>query len=259
MDIDPADISQLIGKGGETIRRIQEESNASVNISRDSGSIRIHSPNPEAIESAKELIQKIVGNSSKISIPAPAYTIPSVIGKGGSKIRELQSEFGVSFDLDRQTETILIRGSIDKLPAARAAVERIIEAVPKPSNPIDSEQRVSSKKTVQPLSKTKEVQESEPVDDVTAQFKAVPVGADPTIARKLSKSQKKRAKKKQLEDSANSDVFQMLVGSGTSPAAPIAAAPMTPALEVGALLCGDKVTKPNDSYYHSSSGYTLRL
>ena len=58
IQIDPLLIGKIIGKGGETIRRIQEESGAKINID-DDGVITIASPDMTSIEKAKTWISDL--------------------------------------------------------------------------------------------------------------------------------------------------------------------------------------------------------
>ncbi len=58
VQIDPALIAKIIGKGGETIRRIQDESGASVNID-DDGVITLASPDLQSIEEAKRWVRDL--------------------------------------------------------------------------------------------------------------------------------------------------------------------------------------------------------
>ncbi|MDA3959674.1 MAG: polyribonucleotide nucleotidyltransferase, partial [Planctomycetota bacterium] len=58
VQIDPEFIGKIIGKGGETIRKIQEDSGASVNID-DDGVITLASPDMNSIEKAKQWISDL--------------------------------------------------------------------------------------------------------------------------------------------------------------------------------------------------------
>ena len=59
MKIDPDKIREVIGKGGSVIQKITAESGATVDI-EDDGTIHIASPNAEACEAAKKMIETIV-------------------------------------------------------------------------------------------------------------------------------------------------------------------------------------------------------
>ena len=57
--IDPDKIREVIGKGGSVIQKITAESGAQVDI-EDDGTIHIASPNAEACDAAKKMIETIV-------------------------------------------------------------------------------------------------------------------------------------------------------------------------------------------------------
>ena len=59
MKIDPDKIREVIGKGGSVIQKITAESGATVDI-EDDGTIHIASPNAEACDTAKKMIETIV-------------------------------------------------------------------------------------------------------------------------------------------------------------------------------------------------------
>uniref|UniRef100_A0A7N8X6I5 Far upstream element (FUSE) binding protein 1 n=1 Tax=Mastacembelus armatus TaxID=205130 RepID=A0A7N8X6I5_9TELE len=103
----------IIGRGGEQISRLQQESGCKIQIAPDSGgmpdrSVTLTGP-PESIQSAKRLLTEIVEKGR----PAPAFhhndgpgmtvqeiMVPAskaglVIGKGGETIKSLQERAGV--------------------------------------------------------------------------------------------------------------------------------------------------------------------
>ncbi|XP_062259787.1 far upstream element-binding protein 1 isoform X9 [Platichthys flesus] len=103
----------IIGRGGEQISRLQQESGCKIQIAPDSGgmpdrSVTLTGP-PEAIQGAKRLLTEIVEKGR----PAPAFhhndgpgmtvqeiMVPAskaglVIGKGGETIKSLQERAGV--------------------------------------------------------------------------------------------------------------------------------------------------------------------
>uniref|UniRef100_A0AAQ5ZYC7 K Homology domain-containing protein n=1 Tax=Amphiprion ocellaris TaxID=80972 RepID=A0AAQ5ZYC7_AMPOC len=103
----------IIGRGGEQISRLQQESGCKIQIAPDSGgmpdrSVTLTGP-PESIQTAKQLLTEIVEKGR----PAPAFhhndgpgmtvqeiMVPAskaglVIGKGGETIKSLQERAGV--------------------------------------------------------------------------------------------------------------------------------------------------------------------
>jgi polyribonucleotide nucleotidyltransferase len=56
--INPEKIGAIIGPGGKTIRRIQEETGATIDV-EDDGSVLIYSPNGESLFNARKEIEKL--------------------------------------------------------------------------------------------------------------------------------------------------------------------------------------------------------
>uniref|UniRef100_A0A5F8GS92 Far upstream element binding protein 1 n=1 Tax=Monodelphis domestica TaxID=13616 RepID=A0A5F8GS92_MONDO len=103
----------VIGRGGEQISRIQQESGCKIQIAPDSGGLPERScmltGTPESVQSAKRLLDQIVekgrpapgfhhgdgpGNAVQ-EIMIPASKAGLVIGKGGETIKQLQERAGV--------------------------------------------------------------------------------------------------------------------------------------------------------------------
>ncbi|XP_069795413.1 far upstream element-binding protein 1 isoform X3 [Narcine bancroftii] len=103
----------IIGRGGEQISRIQQESGCKVQIAPDSGGLPERScmlmGNPDSIVAAKRLLDQIVergrigpgthhgdgAGTSVQEIMIPASKAGLVIGKGGETIKQLQERAGV--------------------------------------------------------------------------------------------------------------------------------------------------------------------
>uniref|UniRef100_A0A803U0V4 Far upstream element binding protein 1 n=1 Tax=Anolis carolinensis TaxID=28377 RepID=A0A803U0V4_ANOCA len=109
----------IIGRGGEQISRIQQESGCKIQIAPDSGGMPERScmltGTPESVQSAKRLLDQIVekgrptpgfhhgdgpGNAVQ-EIMIPASKAGLVIGKGGETIKQLQQAKEMVLDLIR--------------------------------------------------------------------------------------------------------------------------------------------------------------
>ncbi|XP_060629755.1 far upstream element-binding protein 1 isoform X5 [Anolis sagrei] len=109
----------IIGRGGEQISRIQQESGCKIQIAPDSGGLPERScmltGTPESVQSAKRLLDQIVekgrptpgfhhgdgpGNAVQ-EIMIPASKAGLVIGKGGETIKQLQQAKEMVLDLIR--------------------------------------------------------------------------------------------------------------------------------------------------------------
>lgn len=155
-------VGLIIGRGGETIRDLQERSGCHVNIVGESKSINGLRPvnliGPyEAASMAKEMIMEIVesdnrstngppaptrsqpreGGPDKIqdTISVPSEAVGMIIGKGGETIREMQNTTGCKINViqqpragetDREIELV---GSHDSINRAKRAIEDKVEAV----------------------------------------------------------------------------------------------------------------------------------
>ena len=90
----------LLGKGGATINRISTESGAQLDLGKDPDcSIRIHGLAP-AVAKAKELLEELLFLKAACvqMLEVPGDVVESVMGKGGEKVRRLQSTHKVSID-----------------------------------------------------------------------------------------------------------------------------------------------------------------
>lgn len=153
-------VGMVIGKGGETIRYIQLQSGAKVQITRDSDADPYSTTRnvellgtQQQIERAEELIINIIkesdqGNSAQselkvqpgneqIELKVPNHKVASLIGKGGETIRSIQSQSGARIQIiplhlppgDTSTErNVYISGLKDQVEAARSLVNDIISA-----------------------------------------------------------------------------------------------------------------------------------
>uniref|UniRef100_A0A3P8VRL9 KH-type splicing regulatory protein n=1 Tax=Cynoglossus semilaevis TaxID=244447 RepID=A0A3P8VRL9_CYNSE len=105
-------VGLVIGRGGEQINKIQQDSGCKVQIAHDSVGLPERgislTGSPDAIQRAKELIDDIVsrghestngqgGSMQEIIIPAGKAGL--IIGKGGETIRQLQERAGVKMIL----------------------------------------------------------------------------------------------------------------------------------------------------------------
>lgn len=105
-------VGLIIGRGGEQINKIQQDSGCKVQIAHDSAGLPDRSVSltgsPDAIERAKALIDDIVsrghestngqaGSMQEMIIPAGKAGL--IIGKGGETIRQLQERAGVKMIL----------------------------------------------------------------------------------------------------------------------------------------------------------------
>eukprot|EP01134_Creolimax_fragrantissima_P005179 CFRG5179T1 len=157
-DIPTGSAGLVIGRGGETIKRLQAQSGARLQIAPDSHD-GVHrrvtiTGDTAAIENVRQLIKEVVdtslstqtnvigsnsveGPEEKIEVMCPNNRVGVIIGRGGEKIRELQATSGARIQVlqDNQppgavNKPVLISGDSDKVAVAKKLVLEIIEDQP---------------------------------------------------------------------------------------------------------------------------------
>lgn len=132
-------VGRVIGRGGETIRRLQDESGARIQVERDSNRVLIKG-DPEKAQRAKELVLDIVNT------PAPTRDTPKsdyvkhsmpaggcegkIIGKGGESIRDLCQRTGAKIQIDKDSASVTIQGKQEQVDEAIKLVQAIIAEGP---------------------------------------------------------------------------------------------------------------------------------
>ena len=130
-------IGVIIGKGGATIRSVQESSGAKVDIeSSGDGCLVSFSGTEVQIAAAKAAVQRVVEAESAApeladgevseTIELPESCVGSVIGKQGASIRALQEETGAKVDISRGTGSCTVYGQPEGVTKAVAALEAIV-------------------------------------------------------------------------------------------------------------------------------------
>lgn len=131
-------VGVIIGKGGATIRSIQESSGAKVDIeSRGDGCLVSFSGSEDQIAAAKAAVMRVVEAESagpeladgevSETIELPESCVGSVIGKQGASIRALQDETGAKVDISRGTGTCIVYGQPEGVTQAVAAIQAIVD------------------------------------------------------------------------------------------------------------------------------------
>ena len=156
-------VGLIIGRGGETIRDLQERSGCHVNIVAENKSISGLRPvnligSPQAQQRAKDLIMEVVesdtngapkaqesrrgrdnqqGNSGEKSndrIMVPGEAVGMIIGKGGESIKEMQNNTGCKINVSPATGRDIEReiglvGSRHAIELAKRAIMEKVEVV----------------------------------------------------------------------------------------------------------------------------------
>jgi far upstream element-binding protein len=145
-------VGLIIGRGGETIRDLQERSGCHINIVGEQKSVNGLRPvnligSPQAAALAKELILEIVASDEKGAAPVvsnekindsirvPSDAVGLVIGKGGETIKEIQASTGCKVNVSQPEgpnavdREIGLVGTRDSIERAKQAIEERISGV----------------------------------------------------------------------------------------------------------------------------------
>ncbi|EDQ85849.1 uncharacterized protein MONBRDRAFT_34093 [Monosiga brevicollis MX1] len=145
---------RVIGRGGETIRRIEADTGCRIQFDQADGvglgpndaRIATLTGNQDAIEAAEQAIVGIIRDAERPdagppsrradSRPTDTIAIPAeragfIIGKGGETIRSIQDQTGVHLELDRNSEAgnekiFIIRGNPDQIEHCKMVIRDML-------------------------------------------------------------------------------------------------------------------------------------
>lgn len=170
MEILNRTVPRIIGRGGSKIKELEEESGARIKIhkDRDNGTTTVVEliGSPDAQARARQLIEAInsggdsyrgergrdqgfsgqggyggggfsggqswgYGGAQSLEISVPSSTVGKIIGKGGSKIRELQDQSGARIKIhkdrdDGQNTIVELQGDRNAQMYAKQLVEQVV-------------------------------------------------------------------------------------------------------------------------------------
>mmetsp|Transcript_16698 Transcript_16698/g.19244 ORF Transcript_16698/g.19244 Transcript_16698/m.19244 type:complete len:595 (-) Transcript_16698:731-2515(-) len=137
IEIEANQVGAVYGKGGETISKIQNRTGAFVEVD-DNGKkgndlVSCHIlGEPEAVKEAKNLVLKVVEGEIELKDGEVMEEIelevgaPAVIGRGGSRIRELEKEFSVKLVIKSGAGLCRVVGRPSAVEKARNQICNII-------------------------------------------------------------------------------------------------------------------------------------
>lgn len=139
-------VGSIIGKGGETIKRIQAETGVNIQFKPDAGEMTptrtaVLTGNPECLPNAKKMIDEIIGSGNasdgkpgvSVHVPVPSKHTGLIIGRGGENIRQMQTESGAHIELVRDMvlpggdKVFLVRGSSQQCAMAENLIRSKFE------------------------------------------------------------------------------------------------------------------------------------
>lgn len=138
MEVPNAMMGRIIGRGGETIQKLQSDSGAKVDISKDQpGTIRL-SGSRDAISQARDMIMSLVEygpqdkgkgkGKSEDTMQVPPSMAGKIVGKGGETIMQIQQESGCKVDLKKEDLSGAVRlcGSSDSIEKAKRFIKAVL-------------------------------------------------------------------------------------------------------------------------------------
>nr|XP_027198425.1 far upstream element-binding protein 1-like [Dermatophagoides pteronyssinus]XP_027198426.1 far upstream element-binding protein 1-like [Dermatophagoides pteronyssinus]XP_027198427.1 far upstream element-binding protein 1-like [Dermatophagoides pteronyssinus] len=138
--VSPQLIGLVIGKGGETIRKIQADSGCKVQfdttkVDAQGNKICQFTGTQDAVNRALDMVKEIIdtvtggqGSIDEIRLVVPTSRTGTVIGRGGETIRQLKQQSGCNIELDKNFQSdndekcFIIRGTADKITYAQQLV-----------------------------------------------------------------------------------------------------------------------------------------
>lgn len=135
MTIKASDIGAVYGKAGSKIRSIQDRTGAFIDVDQPKGSptaeINIMGEANAVIE-AEKLIQKAIDGEIELKAGEVLETMklgaatPAVIGKAGSRVKELEKEHKVRINVNSQSGICSIVGIDAAVKSAKSAIDAIM-------------------------------------------------------------------------------------------------------------------------------------
>lgn len=129
--------SIVIGRGGKTIKAIQDETGATLKISQDSA-ICTFDGDDEQVEAAMACVQDILDREqefeekTQVEIIALGDKIAAVIGKRGANINKISTESQADLKVNKMDNTVTITGEAHQVEKARQLVELYMAGGPPP-------------------------------------------------------------------------------------------------------------------------------
>lgn len=120
--------SLIIGRGGETIRKLTADSGARIDLIKGSTDCKV-SGSEKAVAAALKAIGVILKKAADTvteAIAVDSSRFGLVIGRGGETIRALSKEFSVNIDTDDTNNQIKVRGSKKDVKKAIAKIQGML-------------------------------------------------------------------------------------------------------------------------------------
>jgi ribosomal protein S1 len=111
----------VIGKGGSSIKEIQQDTNTYINLN-DDGHCSIQGMTQTAVNQAVQRIQVILATRI-VTFSIQSRQVPMLIGKSGSTIKGIQTSTGAQIDVDSNAGKVIVTAAND------IALQRTLEQI----------------------------------------------------------------------------------------------------------------------------------
>ncbi|CEG36075.1 high density lipoprotein binding protein vigilin [Plasmopara halstedii] len=221
-------------------------------------------------------VVETVALPSTVSSASANSMLGSLIGKSGANIRALQSQFpSVMLDICRNDFSITLKGFVEEVAKARIVIEDKIQELLRNEEEFQRRRNTRVNHEAEMQDNVEKRRADQAVDEILQpnmeqhrqqQQKSAkcvgPIGGTPSMGEsKLTKNQRRRMRKR--AENEKSDVLSMLVGEGqgtsTSSTTNVTVKTMNSGVATSITTTTNVKTEGNVGYYHSSSGYSLRL
>jgi hypothetical protein len=116
IDVDPFAITQLIGKGGETIKKIKGDGVVNIEVDKTLGRVTIQSQDDEEVKRVESEIKRILDENKIVRIPVSCSRLVFRELLRSDKKDEINSK--VWMGLDEDNSTIVLRGTQENVSRA---------------------------------------------------------------------------------------------------------------------------------------------
>jgi polyribonucleotide nucleotidyltransferase len=131
VEIDASLVPKIIGKKGESIRKLEEECpGASFDVDKgvDRSFVTIHAVDQATRDGAIAKIQEIIDNNQVLKIDIEQNMIGQLLGEPGKSIRsQISAGMGVWMGLSDDDTQVIVQGSREKIEEAAQIVEQFIQ------------------------------------------------------------------------------------------------------------------------------------
>jgi len=145
MELPPTMVGRVIGRGGETIKGLQQQSGAHITIDQnfpDGVNRKVTvSGTADAVPRAIQMIRSLIeGGPSAVTVPGGPEVIIKIdqrvcgklIGKGGETIKGMQNQTGARIQIDQTLWQVSLTGQDVSVNAARDLIQSILNGADPP-------------------------------------------------------------------------------------------------------------------------------